>query len=213
MIKVSLVEDDADFQQLLAQSLRQDAGLELVGVYGSAEEFMAAFDEDPCQVVVMDIHLPGATGIDCVRRMKLDHPELLFTMCTVFEDDEQLFESLKAGAVGYVLKHRAVDEIAAAVRDVYRGGSPVSPAIARKLVSSFQAAAKKPETELQKLTKREQEILHLLSQGFRYKEIAAQLFISQETVRTHVRNTYEKLQVQSRTEAINKIYGPPLEGI
>lgn len=209
MIKTSLVEDDHDFQRLLAQVLSTDPGIELIGVYGSAEEFMARNTSLTCDVVVMDIDLPGATGIECVRQMKAAHPQLQFTMCTIFEDDELLFESLKAGAVGYILKHKALDEIANAVKEVHRGGSPISPGIARKLVQAFQPQLKQKVTETEKLTKREREILDLLTQGFRYKEIADQLNISQETVRTHIRNLYEKLHVQSRTEAINKVFGQP----
>ncbi len=212
MIKVSLVEDDPDFQQLLAASLRADPELELVGVYGTAEEYMVLHAQKPSAVVVMDIQLPGTSGIDCVREMKLKYPELLFIMCTVFEDDDSLFDSLKAGAIGYVLKHRATDQIAESVKEAFRGGSPISPAIARRLVASFRKSDEKAHSatdSLLLLTSREKEILQLLSRGFRYKEIAGQLFISEETVRTHVRNLYEKLHVQSRTEAINKIFGSP----
>lgn len=212
MIKVSLIEDDPDFQQLLAASIQADPDIELVGVYGSSEEFMIWYESTPSAVVVMDIQLPGASGIECVRNMKRKYPGLLFIMCTVFEDDDSLFDSLKAGAVGYILKHKATEQIAESVRDVFRGGSPISPALARKLVMSFRKSEAKTLSttyNLALLTTREKEILQLLSRGFRYKEIAAQLFISEETVRTHVRNLYEKLQVQSRTEAINKIFGSP----
>lgn len=205
-IRVSLVEDDLDYQKLLADCLRSGDGLELVGVYGSAEEFMERFEDSPCDVVVMDIQLPGLSGIECVRRMKERHPGLHISMCTVFEDDDRLFESIKAGAVGYVLKHRAIEGIVDSVKEVYRGGSPISPSIARKLVENFRRV-EAPADELEKLTARQRQILELLSRGDRYKEIAAQLFISEETVRTHVRNLYEKLQVQSRMEAVNKVYG------
>lgn len=167
---------------------------------------MERFEDSPCDVVVMDIQLPGLSGIECVRRMKERHPGLHISMCTVFEDDDRLFESIKAGAVGYVLKHRAIEGIVDSVKEVYRGGSPISPSIARKLVENFRRV-EAPADELEKLTARQREILELLSRGDRYKEIAAQLFISEETVRTHVRNLYEKLQVQSRMEAVNKVYG------
>lgn len=212
MIKVSLIEDDPDFQQLLAASLKADPELELVGVYSSAEDFMSGFELIPCDVAVMDIQLPGRSGIECVREMKLKYPELLFNMCTVFEDDDRLFESLKAGAMGYLLKHTATDHIVESVKDVFRGGSPISPAIACKLVVSFRKTedqANLTSAHLTKLTCREKEILELLSRGYRYKEIASQLFISEETVRTHVHNLYEKLHVQSRTEAVNKVFGIP----
>lgn len=209
MIKTSLVEDDRDFQKHLAEVLAADPEIELLGVYGSAEAFMADYAMHPCEVVVMDINLPGASGIACVRQMKAAYPKLLFTMCSIFEDYDQLYESLKAGAVGYILKHKAIDQIANAVKDVHLGGSPISPAIASKLVQTFHERPEKQVVEQAVLTKREREILDQLTQGFRYKEIAHQLNISVETVRTHVRNLYEKLHVQSRTEAINKVFGQP----
>jgi DNA-binding NarL/FixJ family response regulator len=209
MIKTSLVEDDQDFQKHLAEVLSADPEIELCGVYCSAEDFMAGYAAQPCEVVVMDINLPGATGIACVRQMKAAHPQLLFTMCSIFEDYDQLYESLKAGAVGYILKHQAIDQIANAVKDVHLGGSPISPTIANKLVQTFYQKPERHASADEALTKREREILDLLTQGFRYKEIADQLNISVETVRTHVRNLYEKLHVQSRTEAINKVFGQP----
>lgn len=210
MFKVSLVEDDADFQRLLSHVLQGDKEIALVGVYSSAEDFMAGIQNAPCDVVVMDINLPGTSGIECVRQCSGKYPLVQFVMCTIFDDGQQLFDSLKAGAVGYILKHRAADDITAAVKDIYAGGSPISPAIARKMVGAFQHVNKRSAPLQVQLTHREEEILRFLAEGFRYKEIAAKLFISEETVRTHVRNLYEKLQVQSRTEAINKAYGLPL---
>lgn len=209
MLKVSLVEDDTDFKKMLTATLRSDEDIELVGVYNSAEEFLSGIQNTPCDVVVMDIHLPGDSGIECVRKSKALYPDLQFTMCTIFDDGQQLFDSLKAGAVGYILKYRAAEEIVAAVKDIYAGGSPISAPIARKMVGAFQEAKKVAHDIEVPLTKREQEVLGLLAEGYRYKEIAAALFISEETVRTHVRNLYEKLQVQSRTEAINKAFGQP----
>lgn len=209
MLHIALVEDDADFQNMLAEILTDDKEIDLCGVYSTAEDFMADISRTVVDVVVMDIQLPGATGIECVRKIKLNHPKIQFVMCSVFEDSDQLFESLKAGAAGYILKYRAAEDIVGAVKDIHRGGSPLSPAIARKMVAEFQKKNKPKVPQTAGLTNREQEILELLSQGFRYKEIAAKKFISEETVRTHIRNLYEKLQVQSRTEAINKVYGPP----
>lgn len=209
MLHVAIVEDDIDFQKLLSAVLVEDDEIHFCGLFSSAEEFIAEIPNMQCDVVVMDIQLSGASGIECVRRVKSMYPDLQFVMCSVFEDSDQLFESLKAGAAGYILKYRAAEDIVGAVKDIHRGGSPLSPAIARKMVAEFQKKNKPKVPQTAGLTNREQEILELLSQGFRYKEIAAKKFISEETVRTHIRNLYEKLQVQSRTEAINKVYGPP----
>lgn len=209
MLRVALVEDDVDFQKMLAAILASDEELELSGVFSSAEDFMADTSCFPYDVVVMDIQLSGASGIECVRQMKTLNPSMQFVMCSVFEDSDQLFESLKAGASGYILKYRAAEDIVSAVKDIHHGGSPLSPTMARKMVAEFQKKSTPQKPRTAGLTTREQEILGLLSQGFRYKEIAAKKFISEETVRTHIRNLYEKLQVQSRTEAINKVYGPP----
>jgi len=209
MIKVILVEDDSDFQQLLTEKLSGSSELELVTTLGSAESFLHEVHKMPCDVVVMDIHLPGISGIEAVRQTKALYPKMQFVMCTIFDEGEQLFESLKAGAVGYILKYRAADDIVAAVKEIYNGGSPISPAIARKMVLEFQSEDKSREQVLSLLTPRELEVLQLLAKGYRYKEIAAEAFISEETVRTHVRHLYEKLQVQSRTDAINKAFGSP----
>jgi DNA-binding NarL/FixJ family response regulator len=153
----------------------------------------------------MDINLPGINGIECVKQLKLMCPDTQFIMSTVYEDDENIYESLKAGATGYLLKKTVPSRILEAIAEVHDGGSPMSAQIARRVIASFQKGDGIEESEL--LTVREKEILKNLSEGLRYKEIAAKLKISIETVRTHARRIYEKLHVQSRTEALNKVYG------
>jgi DNA-binding NarL/FixJ family response regulator len=159
----------------------------------------------------MDINLgSGETGIDCVRELKPIMPSTNFMMCTVYEEDEKIFEALNAGASGYILKKTAPGKLLEAIRELYQGGAPMSSQIARKVVAVFQKHTTAPgtsENDLATLSNREKEILELLSRGLMYKEIAAALFISQETVRKHVYHVYEKLHVGNRVEAVNKFYG------
>jgi DNA-binding NarL/FixJ family response regulator len=159
----------------------------------------------------MDINLGrGETGIDCVRELKPLMPSTNFMMCTVYEEDEKIFEALNAGASGYILKKTAPGKLLEAIRELYQGGAPMSSQIARKVVAAFQNNTTIPGTggnDLATLSNREKEILELLSRGLMYKEIAAALFISQETVRKHVYHVYEKLHVSNRVEAVNKFYG------
>ena len=162
-------------------------------------------------VVLMDINLGGdETGIDCVRELKPVMPSTNFMMCTVYEEDEKIFEALNAGASGYILKKTAPGKLLEAIRELYQGGAPMSSQIARKVVAAFQKNTATPGTsdhDLATLSNREKEILELLSRGLMYKEIAGALFISQETVRKHVYHVYEKLHVTNRVEAVNKFYG------
>jgi DNA-binding NarL/FixJ family response regulator len=155
----------------------------------------------------MDIHLPGINGIDAVKKLKSLCPQTQFIMSTVYEDDENIFESLKAGASGYLLKKTAPSKILDAIVEVYNGGSPMSSQIARKVIASFQKKDSIDETDI--LTPKEKEVLKALAKGLRYKEIADEMKVSMETIRSHARKIYEKLQVQSRTEALNKVYGRP----
>jgi len=156
--------------------------------------------------VIMDINLPGMSGIECIRQVKKKVPRTQFMMFTVYENDEKVFEALKAGASGYLLKNTGLLQLIEALKELYNGGSPMSANIARKLVNIFQEehADEEPTTGL---SKRENEILQLLSKGLLYKEIADKLGISTGTVRQHIHKIYEKLHVQNRTEAINKAYG------
>lgn len=160
-------------------------------------------------VVLMDIGLPGMSGIDCIRQLKETFPRCQIMMLTVFEDHDRIYESLLAGASGYLVKKTPPAKLLEAIRDVHAGGSPMSNQIARRVVEAFRASGSsgsKDTSRLDALSTREQEILACLSQGLLYKEIAARLGISIETVRTHIRNVYQKLQVRSRTEALLKAF-------
>ena len=201
-IRVSIVEDHLEIRQALEAILQLSPGYVLAGSYGSAEDALAGIPPDPPDVVLMDIHLGGMDGIACVRLLKPLHPEVLFMMCTIYEDDEKIFEALRAGASGYVLKKTAPARLLDAIRELYEGGAPMSSQIARKVVAAFQ----RPQP-LEDLTRRELEILQMLAKGLIYKEISNSLHISPETVRKHVYHIYEKLHVGNRVEAINKYFG------
>jgi DNA-binding NarL/FixJ family response regulator len=202
-IHIAIVEDDRMVRDGLQMLLNGSPGFSCVAVYGSGEEALAGLPEVTPDVVLMDINLPGINGIECILKLKEKELPILFIMLTVFEDPDAIFQSLSAGACGYLLKHTPPARLLEAIQDVYRGGSPMSGEIARKVVQSFQHPPLASSTSTV-LTKREEEILGYLAQGYFYKEIAGSLFISVETVRTHIRNIYEKLQVRTRTEAVLK---------
>jgi DNA-binding NarL/FixJ family response regulator len=205
MIKVAIVEDIKDIREGLQLLINSNEGFSCINTYSSAEEALEGLPLMLPDVVLMDIHLPGLSGIEAVRRLKPQFHSVQFIMSTVYEDDENIFESLKAGATGYLLKKISPDKILQAITEVYNGGSPISAEIARKVIGAFQK--KDPINEANELTPKEKEILKALSKGLRYKEIALEMQISIDTVRTHVRHIYEKLQVQSRMDAVNKVYG------
>ena len=165
---------------------------------------MHAFRTPPA-VVIMDLNLPGITGIECIRRIKEWPNATQVLVCTVQDDDESLFNALCAGATGYLLKDARPAQVLEAVKFLHAGGSPMGPGIARRVIASFATPQKQPK-EFELLTEREREVLEQLAKGQRYKEIAEGLHLSIDTVRTHVRNLYEKLQVSSRTDALNKLY-------
>lgn len=204
-LKVSIVEDNEQLRTTLAKMISRSEGFECLGQHPSAEAGLEAIPKEKPDVVLMDINLPGINGVECVRKLKQILPNTQVVMLTAYEDTENIFNSLAAGAAGYLLKRSKSQEILDAVRDVLAGGSPMSTHIARKVVQSFQsrpaAAPSEPEAEL---SPREQEVLNLLSQGFMYKEISDKLGISFETVRTYIRRIYEKLHVRTRTEAVAK---------
>ncbi len=208
-IRVAIVEDNTGVREGLSFLIDGSPGLSCVGAFGDAESFLAAADRLRSNVVLMDIDLPGMSGIDAARRLKAQQTPSLIVMLTVYGDDEQIFESLRAGACGYLLKTTPPAQLVDGITTVYRGGSPMSEAIARRVVASFQRPTPK-DLALADLTRREREVLDLLSRGFRYREIAAQLDIGLETVRTHIRNIYDKLEVRSRTEATAKYLGGDL---
>ncbi|HTI09340.1 MAG TPA: response regulator transcription factor [Puia sp.] len=214
-ISVCIVDDNKDIRSALEQIVLMAEGYTLAGSFSDAEEALLKIPLVKPNVVLMDINLgDGESGIDCVRQLKPQNPEILFMMCTIYEEDEKIFEALTAGANGYILKKTAPAKLLDALRELYEGGAPMSSQIARKVVNAFQiraAAADPVETSSQGksiniLSNRENEILELLAKGMLYKEIAGRLFISQETVRKHVYHIYEKLHVNNRVEAINKFY-------
>ena len=202
-ITVSIVEDNDQLRGTLARVINRAEGFRCLSQYPDAEAAVEALPRDQPDVVLMDINLPGMNGVECVRRLKQLAPDSLVIMLTVYEDTENIFNALAAGASGYLLKRTPRAEVLDAIREVHRGGSPMTTHIARKVVQSFQqTGASSQPTE--SLSPREQEVLDCLSKGFLYKEIADKLGIGYETVHTYIRRIYEKLQVRTRTEAVAK---------
>jgi len=214
-INVCIVDDNKDIRSALEQIISMSDGYNLVGSCPNAEEAMLHIPLIQPDIVLMDIDLgEGDNGIEVVRKLKASYPEILFMMCTVYEDDEKIFEALTAGANGYIVKKTAPHRLLEAISELQQGGAPMSSQIARKVVNAFQLRSREASTvsasknaDLNTLSPREKEILELLAKGLLYKEIAGQLFISQETVRKHVYHIYEKLHVNNRVEAINKFFG------
>ncbi len=206
VIRVALVEDDSQVRAGLRLLIDNSKTCACVAAFGSAEEALARLPAVEPDVVLMDIQLPGLSGIECIRELKLRQPKLQIMMLTVFEDHDRIFQSLAAGASGYLLKQTPPGKLLEAITELDRGGSPISMQIARRVVEFFQQAAPRGDATAG-LSPREKEIIALLAKGYLYKEIASQLGISVETVRTHIHNTYEKLHVRSRTEAVMKVFG------
>ena len=202
-ITVSIVEDNEQLRGTLARVINRAEGFRCLSQYGDAESALESLPKDRPEVVLMDINLPGMNGVECVRRLKQVAPNTLIVMLTVYEDTENIFNALAAGAAGYLLKRTKSAELLEAIREVHRGGSPMTTHIARKVTQSFQKAGSSSQPT-ENLSEREQEVLDCLSQGFLYKEIAEKLGISYETVHTYIRRIYEKLQVRTRTEAVAK---------
>ena len=201
-ITVSIVEDSEKLRGTLARVLNRADGFRCVSQYGSAEDALKDLPNARPDVVLMDINLPGINGVECVRQLKKILPDIQIMMLTVYEDTENIYDALTAGASGYLLKRTSGPELLNAIREVQRGGSPMTAHIARKVVQSFQKNA--PAQPAENLSEREQQVLDLLSQGLMYKEIADKLQISYETVHTYIRRIYEKLRVRTRTEAVAK---------
>jgi DNA-binding NarL/FixJ family response regulator len=202
-ITVSIVEDQEQLRNTLARVIGRADGFECVSSYGSAEAALEELPKKNPDVVLMDINLPGMNGVECARKLKQAAPQIQIVMLTVYEDTENIFNALAAGASGYLLKRTSTAELLESIREVQRGGSPMTAHIARKVVLSFQKPAASPDGT-EDLSPREREVLDCLSQGFLYKEIAEKLGISYETVHTYIRRIYEKLQVRTRTEAVAK---------
>lgn len=201
---VAIVEDDRGLREVLAQIIAEASGLECQGTYCQAEEALIAIPANPPDVILMDINLPGMDGVECVRRLAEKAPRTQIIMLTVYKDTDSIFNALAAGAVGYLNKPVRAGQLIEAIREVISGGSPMSSAIARKVVQAFRAPAPhKPEG----LAEREAEVLELLARGYQCKEVAQKLGVSYSTVRTYVARIYEKLQVNSRAEAIARYLG------
>jgi DNA-binding NarL/FixJ family response regulator len=203
MISVSIVDDEKKLCGSIAAFLNGSAGFRCVSIYGSAEAALLHLSADRPDVVLMDINMGGMNGIECVKRLKALAPQIQILMLTVYDDAEQIFKALAAGATGYLLKRHDPDELLEAIREICAGGSPMSNSIARKVVASFQKANEVSQAQ-NLLTDREQAVLDCLAQGLAYKQIGDELGISINTIRTHLRHIYEKLHVQSRTEAVAK---------
>ncbi len=205
-ITVAIVEDNEQLRGTLARMLNKAEGFRCISQHPTAEAALEALPKEKPEVVLMDINLPGINGVECVQRLKQIAPEILPLMLTAYEDTDNIFNALAAGAAGYLLKRAPRAEILDAIREVHRGGSPMTTHIARKVVQSFQkpVAAPAAAEPAQELSAREQEVLDHLSHGFLYKEIAEKMGISYETVHTYIRRIYEKLQVRTRTEAVAK---------
>ena len=206
-ISVSLVEDNQFIRMALEQIVLATEGYELRGSYASGEEAIEKMPTAIPDVVLMDINMGGMTGIEAVAILKQQLTETRFMMCTVYEDDEKIFDALSAGASGYILKKSKPTELMAAVRELFNGGAPMSSQIAAKVVSSFRKKEASRDTLLENLSQREYEILEALVKGRLYKEIGQDMNISTETVRKHVYNIYRKLHINNRLEAYNRFFG------
>lgn len=205
-ISLAIVEDLDEVRDGLKNFISLSPEFKVLDTFKTAEEAVDHLPELKPDIVIMDISLPGMNGIDCIREVKDKTPATQFMMFTVYENDEKVFEALKAGASGYLLKNTGLVQLIESLKELHNGGSPMSANIARKLVTLFRGEQKQT-ANLELLSNRENEILLLLSKGLLYKEIADQLAISVSTVRQHIHHIYEKLHVQNRTEAINKAFG------
>lgn len=211
-ISVSIVEDDAGVRSSLAKLIDSSAGFRCLSQHPSAESAIQELPKSYPNVILMDINLPGLSGVECVRRLKPILPATQIIMLTVYQNTEHIFNAIAAGATGYLLKQTPPAQLLAAIRDVHGGGSPMSSHIARKIVQSFQKPLPAAR-DTDNLSPRESEVLDLLSKGYLYKEIAEKLGLSYATVHTHIRHIYEKLHVRSRTEAVARHLGqgrPPV---
>jgi len=202
-ITISIVDDEKELCQSIATFVNGAPGFRCVSMYHSGETALKHLPTDHPDVVLMDIHMTGMNGIECVKRLKTKMPQMQIMMLTVYEDTDQIFQALSAGASGYMLKRSTPSKLLEAITDVHEGGSPMSGPIARKVVASFQRTRSK-EGEQTHFTSREQSVLDCLAKGLTYKQTADQLSISIPTIRSYLRRIYEKLHVQSRTEAVAK---------
>lgn len=204
-IRIAIVEDDPRVSTALARVIDEASGFCCISSYSSAELAIAGIPKETPDAVLMDINLPGMSGVECVQRLKELMPKLEIVILTVYDDSDQVFNALQAGASGYLLKRTPPDEILKAIRDVTQGGAPMSSSVARKVVQSFQKQGLSPR-ESENLSKREEEVLAYVAKGYINKEIAHFLSVSVETVRSHLKSIYDKLHVRSRTAAAFKYF-------
>ncbi len=206
MIHVIITEDNDTIREGLALLINASDGLKCSATYATCEDMLADYKSHQVDVFLQDIGLPGMNGIECVRLLRKELPEALILMLTVYEDEENIFNALKAGASGYLLKKTAPAQLIEAIKDAYKGGSPMSANIARKVVRFFQSGSGAQKNDMYNLSRREVEILSGLAAGNSYKMLADKLFISIHTVRSHIRNIYKKLQVHNQSEAVSRAY-------
>ena len=200
MITIIIVEDTKEIVQTITRIIKQEDDLLLLASFDNAEDSIPSIRKEQPDIVIMDINLPGMNGIECIRSLTDDCPHTQFMIFTIYENDEKIFDALAVGANGYILKKHVHEKLVDAIRELHAGGAPMSMSIARKVLARFN----QKKTVLDLLTKKENEILLLLSKGFLYKEIAAKMTITTGTVTQHIHNIYGKLHVSNRTEAINK---------
>lgn len=199
---IAIIEDDDKVRHYLAEQIRLHIAIEDLRSFKNAEAALKDLSANPVDIALFDIQLPGMNGIECIRRLKMVHPKMQMMVLTVYDNPDNIFNALKAGATSYLLKTTPPEKVIEAINEVHNGGSPISSQIARKVIEAFMQ--EKKNDYFQELSRREQEILEQLAKGYRYKEIADNLFVSIETVRTHTRNIYEKLQVNCRIDALKK---------
>ena len=203
LISVAIVEDDLEIRRNLARFIGETPGFRVISLSASGEEALKTIPRLPPDVALMDIQLPGMSGIDCTAALKQKLPALRVMMLTVYEDSDAIFAALKAGASGYLLKRSAPARLIEAIKEMHQGGAPMTSEIARKVIDSFHAARQVIHPQDQ-LTQREEEVLQYLAKGYAPKEIGAKTGLSYETIRVHLKHIYEKLHVHSRTEAVLK---------
>ncbi len=202
-IRVAIVDDDAGVRDMIASLMADAAGLQFVGAFSSCDDVMDNMIEEIPDVVLMDINMPGRSGIECVEALQMEIPDLKILMLTNYSDDERIFDSLRVGAVGYLLKNSSIEKLSELIKEAHHGGAPMSGEVAQKVLAYFQGQ-KKNVKYTTALSDRELEVLRALTDGLSNKEISAKLFISLPTVRFHLKNIYAKLHVNSRTEAVIK---------
>lgn len=200
---IAIVEDDSKVHSLLSEEIYLNLKVKDLYVFEDGKIALKELTRVPVDIALFDINLPGMNGIECIQKLKILHPKMQIIVLTVYDNPEVIFNALKAGATGYLLKSTPSEKIIEAILEVKNGGSPISSTIARKVIEAF-CVREKTNEYFQELSNREKEILEHLNKGYRYKEIADKLFLSIDTIRTHVRNIYEKLQVNSRVEALKK---------